>query len=409
MARVDLLDGVVAPEHAESARAARDEFEGFLRRFALDETSDALTLYLTALLDRGATARGVRRTLERLDLAARLSGHDPWHQHPDVRGFLRGMFAEDGIGDRRGHYRPLYIEQVHALVDACSVLSPEQQRFVAAAALRDSLGLTVASLARLRWRDVRLTKRSVEIDVTTRVGRGPARTVTRVLDAQADEGDGCSVAAIRALRSVGGGEYVLGSAGRPIDVNRLSKALATRAGRSMPAQVRDPALLLIGYAAALRTQEALALRQRDVATHDQGLVLQVGGRRRLTFLPSMPDHNYDPASAWMSWLERLDQCGLRDPAGPAFHAVNFSVVFEKGLREQGLNRLVHQRAEQAGLAGRHAWTSLRSGMMRTAIRDDVPLHSIAAHVDLVSLGSVHRHEHRELLVGSNSVAARLGL
>jgi site-specific recombinase XerD len=203
---------------------------------------------------------------------------------------------------------------------------------------------------------------------------------------------------------------VFGANGRPVDVNRLGRLLnAGNTDASAPAQRRDPALLLIGYAAGLRTGEAIHLRQRDVDTHDRGLVVSIRGRRRLTYLPSAPAPAYDPAAAWSSWLEQLEANGLRHPDGLAFHATNFSVIFEKGLAEVGVNRLVHQRAEEAGLTGRFAWTSLRSGMIRAAVRDGMSSHVIASHSDLVSLGSVQRHERRETLLGDRNVAGKLGL
>jgi hypothetical protein len=151
------------------------------------------------------------------------------------------------------------------------------------------------------------------------------------------------------------------------------------------------------------------MRQRDVDTHDRGLVVSIPGRRRLTYLPSAPAHAYDPAEAWSAWLQQLEAGGLRHPDGLAFHATNFSVIVEKGMAEGGLNRLVHQRAEQAGVTGRFAWTSLRTGMMRTAVRDGVRSHVIALHADLISLGSVQRHDRRETLLSDRNVAGKRGL
>ena len=90
----------------------------------------------------------------------------------------------------------------------------------------------------------------------------------------------------------------------------------------------------------------------------------------MTYLPSAPDAAYDPGTAWIEWLTFMEQRGLCDPDSPAFRATNFSVAFTKGMRESGLNYMIRQRAREAGVVGRYVWTSLRSGLIRTAIRND---------------------------------------
>lgn len=407
--RHETLKGSAAPRRTERARLEAAAFAGFRSRYDLDDTSEALTLYLTTLLGQELPARAIRERLQLVDLDRRLRGLIPWHQHPDVRTFLRGLFSDRPVGERHSHYDPLYLELVQAMVDACRAPTGEQRRAFAASILHERLGLSAAAIARLRWSDVHIGRDRIKIKVVMTVGRGAPIAATHSLDASLGD-RGCPVAAIRSLRSLGGGEFVFGVNGRPIDVNRLGRLLnSDRPGAATPAQERDPALLLIGYAAGLRTFEALSLRQRDVNTHDKGLVLSIRGRRGLTYLPSAGDSRYDPAMAWCTWLHRLGAHGFRQPDGLAFRATNFSVVFEKGLAEVGLNRLVHQQAQKAGLTGRFVWTSLRTGMIRTAVRDDVQSQVIATHADLVSLRSVQRHERRENLLGERNIAGRFGL
>ncbi|NYE38023.1 hypothetical protein F4692_003168 [Nocardioides cavernae] len=409
MDRDEALKGSVAPRRAERAKLEASAYAAFRSRFDLEDTAETLTLYLTTLLDDQTPTWAIRGRLQLLDLDRRLRGLAPWHQHQDVRTFLRGLFSHRPVGDRHSHYEPLYLELVHALVDACRVPSADQRRALAARMLRERLGLGAATMARLRWSDVDIGKDQVQLRLVTKVGRGEPVVVSRSLGAAVGDAR-CPVAAIRALRPLGGGEFVFGTSGRPLDINRLGRLLRPGgAGGSTPAQGRDRALLLIGYAAGLRTGEALSLRQRDVVSHDRGLVLSIQGRRRLTYLVSATDRAHDPATAWSTWLDELEMHGLRDPNGLAFRATNFSVIFEKGMAEVGLNRLVHQRAEEAGLTGRFAWTSLRTGMIRTAVRDGVRSHIIASQADLISLGSVQRHERRETLLSDRNVAGRLGL
>lgn len=153
----------------------------------------------------------------------------------------------------------------------------------------------------------------------------------------------------------------------------------------------------------------MSLRQQDVQTHDLGLVLSIAGRERLTYLPSHPDPAYDPPTAWSAWFSCMSSLDRLNPHGLAFPATNFSIIFRKGLTEAGLNGVIQRRTDEAEFAGRYVWTSLRTGMIRTAIRNGVQPHVIAAHADLTSLSSVMRHERRENLLGERSIAARLGL
>ena len=214
MVRDQRLEGVVAPRRAEHARLEASSFVAFCSRLDLDETAESVTLYLTSLLDQGLPVRRIRERLQLLDLDRRLRGLVAWHQDPDVRTFLRGLFANRPVGANRGHYDPLYLELVHAMVDACRAPSDDQRRALAARILRERLELTTATMARLRWSDVRLGKHRTEVDVTTKVGRGTATASTHFLNARVGHPD-CPVAAIRALRPLGGGEFILGSNGKP--------------------------------------------------------------------------------------------------------------------------------------------------------------------------------------------------
>ncbi|QBR93763.1 hypothetical protein [Nocardioides euryhalodurans] len=409
MGREERLAGSVTPARVERARQESAAFVTFRARLSLDESPEAVTLYLAALADQDLSGRQMRERLRLLDLDRRLLGLRPWLQDPDVRLFLRGLLANKPVGERHSHYDPLYLELMHASVDACRVLNPDQQRALAAHLTVEATNIPATALARLRWADIHLTRQGIDIRVTSKIGRGADTTTTYTVEATPSD-PRCLVAAVRALRALGGGQYVFGVEGRPIDIQWLRSRLTVADPLApTPAQVRDQALLLIGYLAGLRTSEAMTLRQRDVEFHGRGLVLAIAGRIRLTYLPSAPDPAYDAANAWTAWLELLDEHGLLDPDGLAFHATNFRVIFSKGIRESGLNRVVHQRTEEAGLSGRFVWTSLRTGMMRTAIRNDVRSYSIAAHADLLSLGSVQRHERRENLLADGNVAGRLGL
>lgn len=422
------LGDAVSRERAAAAKAARAEFNAFLGRYGLDESREAVALYLTLLASEpNGTGSRVRRRLQLLDLDRRMRGETPWLSDSQVRTLLRGMHSTAPIG-RGGGYEPLYLELVQALVDVASLLTLDQHRGVAAALLVDATDLPAAVLARMTWDDVRLTRKGATLTVTRTVGRGEPRAAVHRF--RASPGDStCVVTALRRLRSESTGRYVFGSRGSRTDQDRVRSLtqpiVAARAGgsgplprtvlldvlgsisNSSPTQVRDRAVLILGYIAALRTREATGLRQGDIEVIDRGLAITIPGRRQVTYVPR-GDAEYDPVALWQSWVERMALQGKEGADRPAFPSCNYSAITDVPLAEMGLNCVVHQRCEQAELSGHYTWTSLRAGMMRTAIRNDVRDYAVAAHADLTSLTSVQRHEHRENLLRKN-VAGRLGL
>lgn len=141
---------------------------------------------------------------------------------------------------------------------------------------------------------------------------------------------------------------------------------------------------------------------------EHGLVVTVSGRRHVTSLPRHPDKRLDAVTAWDAWLACMASQGKAAQLKPAFPSCNHSVIEGDAMGAQALNLVIHRRCAQAALNGRYVWTSLRSGMIRTALRSDEREWAVAYQADLTSLGSVRRHERRENLL-RDSVAGCLGL
>lgn len=420
MTRGRALSAAAAPERIEAARAEAARFSGFREQLGLKDDVEAVSLYITHLGDQSNGA-AVRRRLQSLDLERRLRGVEPWLADRDVRALLRGLHHNLGRGaEGQGHYDPLYIELVHAMLDATYVPTLWQRRAVAAMILYERTELSVAALARLTWGQVHLTKRQVTISVVQRLGRGqPSHRDWRL--PSMPTGEACPVVALSHLPA--SRFVVVDKDGawdrdrlhadlaplltREAGPNRLRLALAD-ALRLSPLQYRDRALLTMGYAAGLRTGEAGRLLQGDIEIREGGLVAKIAGRRRVTPIPRAHDDRRDPVTAWQAWLACMASQDKTGPQRPAFPTCNHTVIEDRPLAAQGLNLVVRQRCEQAALDGRYVWTSLRTGMMRTALRADADEWAVASQADLTSLGSVHRHERRENLL-RHSVAGRLGL
>jgi site-specific recombinase XerD len=146
------------------------------------------------------------------------------------------------------------------------------------------------------------------------------------------------------------------------------------------ADVRDRALLLVGFAGCLRRSELVALDVADVAETPDGLALAV--RRSKTDqeqageVVGLAYGSYRPTCPVRSWVAWREAASLAD--GPAFRAVDRHGRLGAGRLDAGsVARIVRRRAEAAGLAAADfAGHSLRSGFATAAARAGVPDRSI---------------------------------
>jgi site-specific recombinase XerD len=142
----------------------------------------------------------------------------------------------------------------------------------------------------------------------------------------------------------------------PLDQRELETIVAASPEGLVGA--RDRALLLVGYAAALRPSELVSLDVSDlVVTHD-GLVLAL--LRGRVLVPYGDDADLCPVLAWQEWAAEA-----RLTAGPAFRSVDrFGRLGLTRLGEKAITRIVQRAAERAGLdESRYSALSLRLGML----------------------------------------------
>lgn len=144
--------------------------------------------------------------------------------------------------------------------------------------------------------------------------------------------------------------------------------------------LRDRALLLIGFAGALRRSELVYLNVNDVERHPKGIVLTIrrsktdqAGRGKIKAIPH--GRKLMPVAALDAWLGTA-----RITEGPIFRAVRGASVSSERLCDRQVSRIVKRRAAAAGLdpaaLGGH---SLRSGFISTAAEHGATLQSIADH------------------------------
>lgn len=176
--------------------------------------------------------------------------------------------------------------------------------------------------------------------------------------------------------------------------------------------VRDRAILLVGFAGAFRRSELVALDVDDVAETPEGLVVRVRrsktdqeGAGREVGIPYGSDPATCPVRALRAWRElaSLD-------AGPLFRPTDrHGRVRPTRLAGEAVADVVKRAARRAGLdPARYAGHSLRAGLATSAAAGGASERSIMAQTGHRSLPTVRRYIRRGGLFDDNA-AARAGL
>lgn len=191
---------------------------------------------------------------------------------------------------------------------------------------------------------------------------------------------------------------------------KIITALVAPLGASL-SDVRDRALLLIGFAGALRRSELVALDIADVSEDDEGLVIVLRrsktdqeGQGETRGLPYGSRPATCPVRAWLAWLETSGITG-----GAAFRAVDrHGRLGSRRLSDRAVADMIKRRAENAGIAGDFAGHSLRAGFATEAYAHGTPELAIMRHGRWRST-SVMRGYVEEGGVWTDNAAQRLGL
>jgi len=178
---------------------------------------------------------------------------------------------------------------------------------------------------------------------------------------------------------------------------------------------RDRALLLTGFAAALRRSELVALDVEHLTWSNDGVKLLLG--------KSKTDKDGEGAEVMIVFGRHEETCPVRairrwlDTAtitsGPIFKKVNKSGRVEaRRLSEDAVRQILLRRAAQAGLRGSLAEPvsphGLRAGFITTAYRNGVSDEEIMGHTRHRSLATMRSYVRRAKLSRS-SPAGKLGL
>jgi len=209
---------------------------------------------------------------------------------------------------------------------------------------------------------------------------------------------------------------IMGTAPRrqahPLTVDELSQLVAaidplTAIG------ARDRAVILLGYASALRPGELSGLDLADIVTKPAGVLIAIrrsktdqDGQGQLVGVARGEHRQTDPIRALHAWLE------IR-PTGPG---ALFTRVYRSGIATserigpRAVSRLVQARANQAGFDGIPVTGhSLRAGHATTAALNGAPIDRIAAQTRHRDLGTLLNHYIRPAEALAHTTSRDLGL
>jgi integrase len=198
---------------------------------------------------------------------------------------------------------------------------------------------------------------------------------------------------------------------RPLSTDDIRQIL-TEIDRTTPMGVRDAAIILLGYASAMRRSELVALTLLDVAEKPDGLLVTIRrsktdpeGHGQYVAVARGQYPDTDPVAALAAWRQ------LRGHhPGPLFTRLFHTRISLHALSGDAIARMLRARAHAAGLdAGRITAHSLRAGHATTAARSGVPLARIAAQTRHQDLSVLVNRYIRPLEALSTTSSRDLGL
>ena len=155
---------------------------------------------------------------------------------------------------------------------------------------------------------------------------------------------------------------------------------------------RDRALLLLGFAAAMRRSEVSALEVGQITFLSSGMILDFGksktdqeGNDSEVAVPRAKDPRYCATLALREWLQAASI-----DSGPVFRSISKGgSVGRNGLSTQAVANIIKKAVGSAGLDSQlYSGHSLRSGLVTSAVK---------AGKDLYKIREITRHKTDEML------------
>lgn len=179
--------------------------------------------------------------------------------------------------------------------------------------------------------------------------------------------------------------------------------------------LRDRAMLLIGYAGALRRSELVAIEREHLTFDRDGLRLHLPrsktdqeGQGTEIGIPYGAKKGTCPIRALQAWLE-VSQCEY----GPVFRRIDmWGSINDAALHPDAVRQILKRRAEMAGLTvsigERLSPHGLRSGFVTAAYKAGVPDEVIMGHTRHKDHATMRKYVRRAGLIDESPVK-KLGL
>ena len=221
-------------------------------------------------------------------------------------------------------------------------------------------------------------------------------------------------AAIRHMHRQAGHEPPTGAEGVKAVLRGIRRTLGVKPVRKAPATadllglvigrlsgslsgIRDRALLLVGFAAALRRSELVALDVDDVEFRAAGMLLDLGKSKtdqegKGARIPVARGLHLRPVDALAAWLKAS---GIAE--GPIFREVDrHGNVSEARLSDRSVARIVKRSIKAAGLDERaFSGHSLRAGFVTTSLDRKVDTFKIMKTTRHVRVDTLRIYDRRE--------------
>lgn len=194
----------------------------------------------------------------------------------------------------------------------------------------------------------------------------------------------------------------------PVKVEHL-RGICASLDPEKPLDVRDRALVLVGFAGAFRRSELVGLDIEDLEFNDEGLVIhlrrsktdQIGEGRKVG-IPYGSAPATCPVRAVKDWL-----VALKAEKGPLFRTIDrHGHIFSTRLTPQSVALLVKRLT--AGIQGDFSGHSLRAGLATAAAAAGVSERAIMAQTGHKSLAALRKYIREGSLFLENA-AAKVGL
>ncbi len=189
------------------------------------------------------------------------------------------------------------------------------------------------------------------------------------------------------------------------------RAMVNTLGGSL-ADIRDRALILIGFAGAFRRSELVAIKMDDIEFNRDGLTITLKhsktdqeGQGYKKGIPYGSNSDTCPVRSLQDWLQ-----GAKITSGPLFRRINrHGQIGTMALSDQSVALIVKKLVKAAGLDERkYSGHSLRSGLITTAANKGVDERSIMKQSGHKSL-TVMRGYIQDATLFKNNAATDVGL